>query len=492
LVDNKFGIAMKYPSLDPVRDWYLSSNPNTDSRITRKPQISNGQICGDATNGFYWCGDNGQIRIHVCPYTGKNDSQCECDQGVILTRGYMETNKDWRNFEISGEWRGKGVGDSLTLYGRGEYHYSSSSSADCDSCKGSSVKVNIDLTNPQVRFAFETWHVNYNHTVYQPVPAEVLAGYSNNNLYDQWFRFRYSVYNIENNTKVVCELDIAKGLTNEFFEVYKIVVPGGVTWAAGYDGAAACGCPTDTTPILWGGPIASYRWDDMDDGPAVKWRKLSIREINVEGSFDTSTPPPPSSTGTLSAKFRDIFNIGIRTSGDSCTGAASGTAPFVLKYDCETGTAEREISDSTTFSNRTRVMEVCKNSSSSLFGIKPRKVEISIAKVASPGGNAKVAIWDQNDNEVVVLGTVAVNSLSTDFSTEQTFYNETAPASLPNGIEAGWAIGVEYLGTGDVNYVKVRYDGSNPIDGANSVYANLEANARDEKSTRDLRMKVYI
>lgn len=485
--DNKFGIMMKYPSLDPVRDWYLSDSPNSDSRITRKPQISNGKICGNSTDGFYWCGDNGQIRIHVCPYTGKNDSQCGCDQGKMLTSGFMETSKDWRNFEISGEWRGKGSGDSLTLYGRGEYHYSSSSSADCDSCKGSSVKANINLTNPQVRFAFETWHVNYNHTLYTDVPSTVLAGY-NDNLYDQWFRFIFCVYNIESNSKVVCELYLAKGLTNEFYLVKKIVVPGAVDWASGYDGAKACGCPTDTTPILWGGPIVSFRWDDMNDSSAVKWRKLSIREIDINGSF-TSTPPPASS-GTLETKWRDLFNIGVRTSGDSCTSVPVGTAPYVLVYDCSTGTAEREISDSSTFSHRTRVVERVKNSSSVMFGEKPRKVTIPLAKVGSPGGSMKVAIWDENGDEVVVLGTKTMSSITTSF-VDYDFINENAPNDLPNGMEDEWNIGAEYLGTSDTNYLKVRYDGNAPTDGTNSVYANYESGSYDEK-TRDLRMKVYI
>ena len=172
--------------------------------------------------------------------------------------------------------------------------------------------------------------------------------------------------------------------------------------------------------------------------------------------------------------------------------SAGGVAPFILEYDCSTGSSERELSDNTTFSNRTRVLERVKTSNSSLFGIKPRKVEIEMAKVLSPGGNITCAIWDEEGNQVVVLGTVAANTLSTDFNTTQTFYNETAPASLPNGIEDEWYIGVEWLGTSDTNYVKVRYDSANPIDGADSVYVNWEADVPDEKSTRDLRMRVYI
>jgi hypothetical protein len=498
LPDNKFGMLMKYPSLDPKRDWYLSDNPNNDSRITRKAQISDGKVCGNATDGFYWCGDNGQIRIHVAPYVGKDDSKCACDQGNILTRGYMETDKDWRNVEISGEMRLKGAGDSLTIYARGEYHYSKSSSADCNSCKGSSVKVNINLgdqTVPEIRFAFETWHVNYNHTIYYPIPAEVLAGYQGGILYDQWFRFIYCIYNIDNNSKVVNELYLSKGLTNDFVLIKKITVPGGVQWADGYNGAKACGCPTDTTPILWGGPIASYRWDDMDDDKAVSWRKLAIREIDVTKTFGSTGEPTPGGTaGTVAVRFTDLFNIGTRTFGDSCTGVPLGIAEFVPVYSVTTSTAESSLSDDAApiHKNRTRIMQRVKNTDSVLFGVKPRKVEVQLKKVASPGGNCKCAIWDKDGNEVVSLGELGVNSFSTDYSTTQTFYNEEAPNSLPDGIKDEWFIGFEYLGTSSNDYIMARYDGNNPIDGSNSIYSHVEADVPAEFTNRDLRMIVYI
>jgi hypothetical protein len=439
-----------------------------------------------------------------------------------MQRGYMATKHDFRNFEMSGEFKcGGGSGDHLQLYGRGGFQKSGASSTSCIGCTGSRVALNIDLNNNRVAHWYEVAVGNRNYTPTVDIPAEVVAGWGGGPIKGKWHRHLWAVYNIENDTKVVSEFYIAVGLTNDFRLIQKVVYRGvkivsglDSTKTKSYSGAKACGNKDDDQPITWGGPVTSWKWDHMGDGNAVSFRKLSIREIDVTktgtgggsggGTGGDPNPPPPDTSGTLSRKFRDIFNIN-SSAAQSCSGLQGGVLPFEIVYDEHAGTTTKNITDDPAFQNRTRVCErvMVGTSASRLFGKKPRMVLIPMKKAGSPGGDVTCAIWDDaadplGGNKVVELGTLHVNTLDTSFK-EVTFYNEAAPLALPVGMKKNYSIGVEYLGTSATDNIVVERNDADPIDGANSMYMSMEKDQVDPNhpaklvtiSKADVTMKVY-
>jgi DNA-binding beta-propeller fold protein YncE len=254
---------------------------------------------------------------------------------------------------------------------------------------------------------------------------------------------------------------------------------------------------------------------DADGKPFVvdaKNQRIQVFSVNggTGGGGSGNPPPPTDTTGTIAKPIRDIFNINV-SPAQSCSGLPSGVLPFTAVYDLQTGSNAKEITDDKAFQQRIRVAEKVKTSGSRLYGKRPRKVTIPLKKVGSPGGQARLAVWDEKTtpaggNKIIEMGTINVNSLSTNF-VDTVFYNEAAPLYLPQGLKLGWFIGIEYTGTSATDYIVCEYNGSDPIDGASTIMAQLEKQAPttdsagtittpdyawQEKSGRDLRMKIEI
>ena len=127
------------------------------------------------------------------------------------------------------------------------------------------------------------------------------------------------------------------------------------------------------------------------------------------------------------------------------------------------------------------------NTSSALYGLTVNKIGFMMKKrEGSPTGTATACVMDSSANILYTFGTVDVSTLPTTYT--WTYFTNTASTyTLTNGNY----IGIKYNG-GDVsNRIGVYWDNGANYDGTNSVGAEEASGSWDDRSTQDLRFKIF-
>jgi hypothetical protein len=195
----------------------------------------------------------------------------------------MQDPTDWRNVEMSGYFRiisesSSGAGE-LCLFARGGRHIDPQ-----PNCEGSSMKGFLH-TSGATRFAKEQYHIAYHYTTY--------SNQINQSIVNQWIGFKYVVYNrnVSGNNVVKQEIYVDQNNSNTWVKVDERADAGG--W--GVNGRT-CNGFSDDQLIIWGGPICTFRFDNITN---VDFKFLSVREIDAD--LISQEPPeeqPSGSCGT--------------------------------------------------------------------------------------------------------------------------------------------------------------------------------------------------
>ncbi|MBZ4421238.1 carbohydrate-binding protein [Myxococcus sp. RHSTA-1-4] len=253
---DKFGVTMLYPSVAGGEEWFLADNATSDRRFDPQNTITRN---ADGS----WKIKSTKVRMSVFTSTGYSASQIPTyDRDVLASRGYMQAPNDWKNVEITGFVKLNGAtdtSDNFDWYARGGKH-----NDDNSGCEGSSYKGALHYDG-RARWQKETWHVSYEQGPYKPATT-ALKG--------RWVGFKAVMRNTTNAGKEAVRLEL---YVNENADK--------VTWkkvddmvdAGAWGGDAQhCGGAVGAMPITWGGPIATFRWDNASD---VDFKWLSVREI---------------------------------------------------------------------------------------------------------------------------------------------------------------------------------------------------------------------
>ncbi|MFZ0555373.1 MAG: Ig-like domain-containing protein, partial [Nitrososphaeraceae archaeon] len=252
--NDKFGIKKIYPTKPGGEEWYMNmQDPNNDPR-SKPPSISKN---ADGS----WRISSGQVRYGVYTSSGYHPDQVVKDHSVLATRGYMQSPNDWKNIEMTGQVKyNSGGDDEWTWYARGGRH---TSDGWPDGCEGSAYKGSLAYTGGQVRWAKEQWHVSY---VFQPWKNSPADGDG------KFVGFKTIIYNMQLNGKTVVKMEtyVDPNNDNQWQKVYDFIDQGGWGNADG-----ECKGASDQI-ITWGGPTATFRWDN---GNSIDIKNLSVREI---------------------------------------------------------------------------------------------------------------------------------------------------------------------------------------------------------------------
>jgi hypothetical protein len=252
--NDKFGIKKIYASKPNGEQWFMNmADPSNDPR-TSEPSMSK-------NSDGSWRVTSGQVRYGVFTSSGYHPDQVVKDHGTIASRGYMQSPNDWKNVEMTGQVKyNSGGDDEWTWYARGGRHTGSGSP---EGCEGVAYKGSLAYTGGQVRWAKEQWHVSY---VFQPWKNSPADGDG------KFVGFKVAIYNMQLNGKTVVKMVswVDPNNNNQWQKVYDFIDQGG--W--GSEGEECGGAPDQI--VTWGGPIASFRWDD---GNSIDIKNLSVREI---------------------------------------------------------------------------------------------------------------------------------------------------------------------------------------------------------------------
>ena len=255
---DQFGITQIYPDKSGGEKWFMSANPNNDPRTD--PQTTLVQNPDGS-----WNVQDDAARYNVFTSSGYHPNLITTyNQQALATKGYMQSANDWKNVEMTGvvKFNSGDSGDSWTWYARGGRHYS-------EGCEGTAYKADL-FYNGRVRIAKEQWHVSYvfsSTTTPSPSASSI----------DKFVGFKAMIYNrqVGGETVVTTEIWVDRNpdsptLKNNWQKVYTFTDSGGF----GNEGEDCGGDPDQI--ITWGGPIATFRWDNADD---VDIKKFSVREI---------------------------------------------------------------------------------------------------------------------------------------------------------------------------------------------------------------------
>jgi len=261
-----FGIREIYPTKASGEQWFMNMNdPNRDLRTDPKTTLTKNP---DGS----WKITSSAVRFQVFTSSGYHPELITTlNQQQMAAKGYMQSPNDWRDVEITGYVKlnkqggdvrgasGTSLGGHYTWYARGGKHIGQGSPLGCEA-----TSYHADWAySGKTRLAKEQWHVSYVFTPYKPSTASIVG---------KWVGFKTIMYNIQQNGKTAVKMEIWVDVNDNgnWLKVNEFVDSGGFGKAGG-----ECGGAPDQI-ITWGGPIATYRWDNSPD---VDVKDLSVREI---------------------------------------------------------------------------------------------------------------------------------------------------------------------------------------------------------------------
>jgi hypothetical protein len=263
-----FGIKEIYPTKAGGEQWFMNMNdPNHDNRTDPKTTLTK-------NSDGSWKMTSNEVRFQVFTSSGYHPGLITTlNQQQLAAKGYMQSPNDWKNIEMTGYVKlnkqggdvrgasGSLLGGHYTWYARGGKHIGQGSPLGCEA-----TSYHADWAyNGKTRFAKEQWHVSYAFTPYIS-STEPIAG--------KWVGFKLIMYNMQQNGKTVVKMEIWVDANNDgnWRKVNEFIDSGGF----GNAGRECGGAPDQI--ITWGGPIATYRWDNSPD---VDIKDFSIREIQA-------------------------------------------------------------------------------------------------------------------------------------------------------------------------------------------------------------------
>ena len=269
---DKFGIKEIYRSKLGGEEWFINmDHPNHDLRTDPQTTLTKND---DTEHGdISWKIQNTEVRYEVFTSSGYNAQLITTlNQTELAKKGFMQSPNDWKNVEMTGYFKINSFTNSekngaahIELVARG-----GKNTDDNGLFKGLSEQCEATTYHSNT---YETGRVKFEKDL------EHTQGYTTNDkektnaiqepLLGRWIGIKAVFYNLGNNS-VKLEQYIDDKSDNNWHEVLSYTDDG--HWGGG---TPNCG-GLDTQVITWGGPIAIFRWDNIDD---MDIKDFSIREI---------------------------------------------------------------------------------------------------------------------------------------------------------------------------------------------------------------------
>jgi hypothetical protein len=274
---DQFGITELYPSKTGGEHYTMNMQSESND-----PQFGpNGSTLTKNADGSYKV-QSSQVRLQIFTSTGFQESQIKTlDQVRLAAQGYMLRPNDWKNVEITGYLKPVHITTSTTN-GAAHIEYVARGARNTNDnylvgtpplsaqCEATTYHSNTYMTG-RVKFEKDLMHT---------------AGYTANSQDPQilnavdmalgkWVGIKAVYYNFPNGTVkleqwVDDSSDNINAPGNKWHKVLDFTDHG--QWGGGQPN---CG-GTPSTIITWGGPIALFRWDNIDN---MDFKDFSIREI---------------------------------------------------------------------------------------------------------------------------------------------------------------------------------------------------------------------
>jgi hypothetical protein len=271
---DKIGIKEIYPSKPDGEEWSINMNdPNHDLRTD--PQTTLIKNNNDDGDGNSWKIQNTEVRYNVFTSSGFMPQLITTlNQTELSKKGYMQSPNDWKNVEMTGYFKINSFTSSekngaahIELVARGGKNTNDKKLINglSEQCESTTYHSNTYETG-RVKFEKDLEHTQGYTTDDKQIPDAIKEP-----LLGRWIGIKAVFYNLaNNNNSVKLEQYIDDNSNNSWHKVLSYTDNG--HWGGGKPN---CG-GSDTQVITWGGPIAIFRWDNIDD---MDIKDFSIREI---------------------------------------------------------------------------------------------------------------------------------------------------------------------------------------------------------------------
>jgi hypothetical protein len=267
---SQFKIKEIYPTTPSGEEWFMNmNNPGDDPRIGGEgPKTMFVQQNDDGS----WKVQSTEVRYGVLTSSGYHPDQIQTlDQQALAAKGYIQSPNDWKNVEMTGYFKVNSVTEPnqngpphIELVARGGRNTNDIGTIDGlpRQCEGTTYHSNT-YVDGRVKFEKDLQHI-IGYTTGDPEKQNAISP-----LQGRWIGIKAIFYNLPDGS-VRLEQWIDENADNHWHRVFKYEDSG--DWGGG---SPNCG-GADNQVITWGGPIAIFRWDNIDD---IDVKYFSVREI---------------------------------------------------------------------------------------------------------------------------------------------------------------------------------------------------------------------
>lgn len=452
MTQDPFGIDMIYQTKKNGTTWFMdNANADKDERFYVGGNVNGIKSVG---NGFWICNDNTQVRLNAqTPQTVNMTNAvggCNLDFADAELKGNTGMSDAWTNIEmtalINASTFSPSAGKEFIMKGPTFHHHQD------PCCSGHAYGVRFAWGNPmQFQFFKEIWHSHYASRPDNFITSKYASLLDGQNHILKFVVYTKTVNNIiGRQLEAYIDFD-ADG--KDFVKLGEVIDLGG--WN---DSGGQCNGKDDQI-LTWGSGWCMFRWDTTTTD--LKFKNWSAREIDVSATPENNpTDPTDSRTTETSLTIANALHFDVNALrqnpcavGGGGGGGGSGSSAAFYKNDINTSNP-KQLSDSSTWQNRKRVVVKVEGSLSDCYLEIPKTCKFALAKVLSPNtNNVNAKIWNSSGSVVYTSPTnIADSSLTTTLTMTQFDFSSNTHA-----LAVGDYIGVEYLGTSSSNYVITCY-----------------------------------
>jgi hypothetical protein len=193
-----------------------------------------------------------------------------------------------------------------------------------------------------------------------------------------------------------------------------------------------------------------------------------MSSVKQDYSGGQNNPDPLPQSNIQSVEYTDVYHINYSI-GDTCSVASvSALGPLQQIYSVSTKNIYYKLGAA----YNARIGLLCYISTSSLIGLAPRSVSVTLSKTAAPTGTLYARMYDYQNAMIEELANVSVATI-TNLDLTYTFTDLTNVTIMRHKSK----LVIEYIGGDAANYVNINISDTDAFDGQNTVIYRMTSDS---------------
>jgi len=193
-----------------------------------------------------------------------------------------------------------------------------------------------------------------------------------------------------------------------------------------------------------------------------------MSSVKQDYSGGQNNPDPLPQSNIQSVEYTDVYHINYSI-GDTCSVASvSALGPLQQIYSVSTKGLYYKLGAA----YNARIGLLCYISTSSLIGLAPRSITVTLSKTSAPTGTLYARMYDYQNSMIEELANVSVATI-TNLDLTYTFTDLTNTTIMRHKSK----LVIEYIGGDAANYVNINISDTDAFDGQNTVIYRMTSDS---------------